>query len=297
MKRNILVTGAHRSGTTWMGKIISSAKKVRYVQEPFNVAIKNYKSPFLTNYEYLSDERTEADLQQAHAYINSFIATNTLAPLKKIFTANTMQGAWYSLGDFFNRRTHRTLFKDPLALLSAEWMSKEFNCDVLVLVRHPAAFVASLKVKNWEVNFNSIKRQPLLIKNHLQAYEEEIHDFAVSKKDIIAQGILIWNMLYHVVSTFQTNYAKEWLFIRHEDVSRDPIGAFKEIFEFLSLDFSQEVQDLIIVTTTSSNATKKLRNSEENIHTWKSRLSDEEIKQIKEGTQAVWPKFYSEDDW
>jgi hypothetical protein len=39
------------------------------------------------------------------------------------------------------------------------------------------------------------------------------------------------------------------------------------------------------------------RNSEENIKTWKKRLSSDEILKIKKGTEKVWKKFYSEKDW
>ncbi|HUH21151.1 MAG TPA: hypothetical protein VLZ09_04715, partial [Gaiellaceae bacterium] len=35
-KRPILVTGAHRSGTTWVGKMLALAPGVGYVHEPFN---------------------------------------------------------------------------------------------------------------------------------------------------------------------------------------------------------------------------------------------------------------------
>ena len=36
MQRNILVTGAHRSGTTFLGKMLSSSYNVGTVIEPFN---------------------------------------------------------------------------------------------------------------------------------------------------------------------------------------------------------------------------------------------------------------------
>ena len=35
----ILVTGSHRSGSTWTGRIISAAPHVGYIHEPFNIGI------------------------------------------------------------------------------------------------------------------------------------------------------------------------------------------------------------------------------------------------------------------
>ena len=38
MSRPILVTGAHRSGTTWIGKMLALAPGVGYIHEPFSPA-------------------------------------------------------------------------------------------------------------------------------------------------------------------------------------------------------------------------------------------------------------------
>ena len=40
MKKPILVTGSHRSGTTWVGKMISLNKNVGYIHEPFNIGLR-----------------------------------------------------------------------------------------------------------------------------------------------------------------------------------------------------------------------------------------------------------------
>ena len=44
--RPILVSGSNRSGTTWMGKIISHHKSVRYINEPMNPVAKKYRVAF-----------------------------------------------------------------------------------------------------------------------------------------------------------------------------------------------------------------------------------------------------------
>ena len=36
MSRPILVTGAHRSGTTWIGKMLALAPGIGYIHEPFS---------------------------------------------------------------------------------------------------------------------------------------------------------------------------------------------------------------------------------------------------------------------
>lgn len=39
----------------------------------------------------------------------------------------------------------RPLVKDPFALFSAEWFADNFDAEVIVIVRHPAAVVSSIK--------------------------------------------------------------------------------------------------------------------------------------------------------
>ena len=36
-QRSILVTGAHRSGTTWVGKMLAANDQIGYISEPLNV--------------------------------------------------------------------------------------------------------------------------------------------------------------------------------------------------------------------------------------------------------------------
>jgi len=37
MKKTILITGSHRSGTTWVGNILTAASKTANIHEPFNI--------------------------------------------------------------------------------------------------------------------------------------------------------------------------------------------------------------------------------------------------------------------
>ena len=86
----------------------------------------------------------------------------------------------------------RPLVKAPIALFSAEWLAARFDMDVLILIRHPAAFVSSLKIKNWNFPFDHFLQQPKLIRNHLAIYEEEIQEYATQKFEVINQAILLW---------------------------------------------------------------------------------------------------------
>ena len=64
------------------------------------------------------------------------------------------------------------------------------------------------------------------------------------------------------------------------------------------LDMTDKVFDYIRSSTKSSNESTLLtRDAVKNIHTWKDRLTQEEIHRVKEETKDIWTRFYSENDW
>jgi hypothetical protein len=73
------------------------------------------------------------------------------------------------------------LIKDPIALFAAEWLADVFGVRVVVLIRHPAAFAASLKRLNWTHPFGDFLAQPLFMRDLLAPFEEDIRRFAAAE--------------------------------------------------------------------------------------------------------------------
>ena len=198
----------------------------------------------------------------------------------------------------------RPLVKDPFALLAVEWLAATFGMDIVILIRHPAAFASSIKRLNWPFPFDHFLRQPQLMRDHLAPFEQQIKEYAETDQDIIDQAILLWRILYYVVSEYQRRGDK-FIFVRHEDLSRDPVGGFQDLFARLELDFSPEVRSLVQEHSAPSNpedvpvedAFSLKRDSKAGIWTWKDRLTGSEIERIRAGTWDVAQAFYSNDDW
>lgn len=296
--KNILVTGSHRSGSTWTGSVIAKAPKVRYIREPFNIGINrnNYKSPFKYWFEFLIDS-PNIHQRESKKYIESFYKVFHISNLKRLLKVRSLRGLYKYSVDLKSRVTDRTIIKDPIAIMSAEWIYLNYNIDVVVLIRHPAAFVASLKVKDWQFEFNNYQNQPDLMNTYLKDYQAMINDFSKNKKDIIDQGILLWNTIHDTIAYYQNKYKNEWYFVKHEDLSINPVSEFNKMFSKLNLLLDSEVENYINETTNANTQSKLNRNSVKNIKTWKNRLSKEEIERVKIGTENVWRKFYTENDW
>jgi hypothetical protein len=181
--------------------------------------------------------------------------------------------------------------------MSAEWFYQNYDLDIVVIIRHPAAFIASLKVKDWQYDFNNFQNQPVLMNAYLKEYEALISDFSKNKKDIIDQGILLWNIFHEIIIRYQIKYGHSWYFVKHEDLSSNPNAEFGKLFSKINLAVNLDIEYYITETTSGIEHSKLKRNSIENIASWKKRLSEKEILRIKIGTEKKWRKFYTERDW
>ncbi|WP_298236989.1 sulfotransferase [uncultured Algibacter sp.] len=297
--RPIIVTGSHRSGSTWLGKMLSLTDKIKYVHEPFN---KNYPlnslSPIKYWFEYITDSDSFTHKNQFIKYLDAIIGLpyqyftidliKAIVKLKPKMLKNKIRLIQIRL-------TKRYLIKDPICLFSVDWIARKYHADVVVIIRHPAAFVASIKVKDWNHDFNNFFKQKKLIKEVLKPFESEIQNYANKKHDIIDQGIMMWNLIHYRIKDYQNKH-KNWIFIRHEDISVDPIEEFSKLYKNLKIKNFDLIKDEII-NHSKSDKGDLYRNSKENISSWKNRLSEEEISRIKIGTKEISKHFYTDNEW
>ena len=306
LQKPILVTGSHRSGSTWVGNMLSIPPTIAYVNEPFNI---NYhpgtpRPHFEYWYTYVCDENEILHTQYIQDCLTyrPHILKNTLryGSIKDV-----KKQLWYQ-GRMLNaRRTRkRPLMKDPLAVLSVEWLAKTFDMEVVILIRHPAAFVGSLKkgsLQNalWYHPFDHFLQQPLLMERYLSEFESEITRFAETEKDIVDQGILLWNIIYSMVLKYQTNHEQNWIFIKHEQISEDPLLEFKKLYQQLEIPFTDHVYNRIkefsFVKPEDQDSLR--RDSKTVIKNWQKRLTKNEIARVKEKTERIASQYYSDEDW
>lgn len=166
------------------------------------------------------------------------------------------------------------------------------------MIRHPAAFVASLIAKGWTFDFREFLDQPRLML-HLERFRPDIERLARDPGDIVDQGILLWNCIYGRTDDYRRAHP-EWIFVRHEDLSRDPVAGFRAIFARLGLDFGETqlryVEELSGLQTSSDKSAPHLRrNSLSNIDSWKRKLDQRQIGRILDGTEALRSLYYSEE--
>jgi len=313
--RPILVTGSHRSGSTWIGTVLALNPGSGYIPEPFNRRCRPgvCRADFPLNYTYLPPE-TAADCRPALADTLAwrYSLRAQYARVKSLRDFGRMVRD-YSYFELMRRRGARPIMKDPIALFSAEWLATTFDMQVVAIIRHPAAFTASLRAAGWgRFPFWMLRDQPRLLEEQLAPFADAITAAAAVQPDEIDTGILLWRIFHHQIAQYQARHP-DWVFIRHEDVSRDPQAGFRRLFADLGLDFTPGVADELARLSSGRsedglgqrlrdwaqirNPQRVLRDSKTNTKSWKSRLTEDEIARIRKGTADLADRYYSDADW
>jgi hypothetical protein len=291
--------------------MLAAAPRTQYIHEPFNLHVASLTTPLDYWYKYIREDDSGSYtsifselLRGRYPLRRKLLDIRTRNKLLSSGAIRELAGISKEAWRYFQHRkgNARQIIKDPIALFSAEWLSKAFAMDVLVMVRHPAAFCSSIKLKNWRTDFNHFLSQPALLDRYLRNYENRMREQVETPKDIISNAALLWNCTHHTISLYQKQHP-DWLFVKHEDLSVDPIDKFRRIYDALGLEFTRDVKEAISDSSGPHNTIEQkvesefVRNSRENISNWKRRLTELEVDQIRTATSGVWPLFYTEDEW
>lgn len=297
--KKIFITGAPRSGSTWLGKMLSINSDVNYIHEPFNYLQHGEKvlSPLKKMYEYVSLRDSSERLDSFEFYVSSFYAYSFRHMIEEIKRANGLKQALKPVKKFVEQKKYATtLIKDPIAVFSSEWINSTLNTQNVFIIRHPAAFVASMKEKDWKRDYKQFLSQPYLMEI-LHKYKDKIEQYSEFEYDTIDQAILFWNMIYYYISVMKLKHP-EWIYVKHEDLSSEPVNEIKKLYEQLGISFTPYIENKIKeYTSFSSTPTNLKRNSKENITKWKKILTEEEVQKTYIQTKEIWELFYTEEDW
>ncbi|MEX0966179.1 MAG: sulfotransferase [Bacteroidia bacterium] len=301
-ERPIIVTGTHRSGSTWVGKMLSASPEVAYIHEPFNPIFPDCGCGACFDKWFLYVSKNNSDIYKKHFQhiLNLKYPASTLTNLQSLYHLKIFLKRKFQ---FFKYKNQRPLIKDPIALFSVEWLAKTFDMDVVVLIRHPAAFVSSIMRKDWTFPFEDLLAQEELMETLLRDYRTQIEEYSKTEKDIVEQAALLWTMFHDVILQYRERHPN-WKFVRHKDLSENPITEYRKLYNFLDIPFNGDVKEIIKEASAAENpagpqGSEELlkRDSKANIDSWKTRLDDKDIYKIKNQVEEISSRFYSESEW
>lgn len=305
-RQPILVSGVHRSGTTWVGKMLAASPRVTYISEPLNVWHRPgvMRVPTEHWYAYVCEDNQEeylAAFQEMLSFKYHFSAeVQSIASGKDLLRFGR---DWWI---FWTGRikSQLPLIKDPFAVFSSLWFNSFLGCRVVIVVRHPAAVTSSLVKLGWDFDFRDLLDQPLLMRDWLEPYRGEMEKLLSSTGDLIARSCLLWRMVYQSVHRM-VGQLPGLSVIRHEDLSINPQTRFKQLYGELGLEYTPKVQDKIKAASSGDNPKETSRSkvhsvridSQSAVSSWQRRFSSADIDRIKMLTKDVAPLYYSNEDW
>lgn len=288
--------------------MIAASRDVGYIHEPMNPTHRPgicaaSTSRYFLNVQDDDPERWAAALRNTVAF-----RYDVKAELQEVRTPKDVARMARDAATFLwhRIRRRRALLKDPIALFSAEWIARTLNAQVLVLIRHPAAFISSLKRLGWVFPFEDLATQPQLMEERLAPFASRIHQAAhrPEEGDIIERGSLLWCIFAHVIDMYRQRH-DDWVFVRHEDLACSPLESFQYIFDRFDLHFTSRVRAIIRAHCNPKNpsevdqqVTHELhRDSKRVTQTWRSRLSDAEVQRIRRNVEEWADLFYTSASW
>ena len=294
----ILITGAYRSGTTWLGKLLSGPG-IWALHEPFNPNKGIWKQVF--SYASPDSISIKSVDKYVHRLLNGHITIgpNRRPILNNIACNRSLMPA--RLG-FYPSPPNRILIKDPIAALLSGYLTNKFEFQTLVIIRHPGGFVSSLNKLNWEPyvrkeldQFHKIPELMGNLSNQQVELFERRHTY-----NALQVYTLVHAVLNKLLLGFITNVVNMHL-VSYESLCLNTEKELARCYRLLNLELGEEDKIRHVLLTTRSSNTEAanpytaIRNSKYMADIWKQRLTERQLDQIR----SLWIDFginYYNDD-
>lgn len=287
---NIFVTGTHRSGTTWLAKMLA-ASGIWYVHEPFAPM----KGRWPRSFEYRNSSSPD---QNVDALFDEVLGGGFRAALN----LPNADHPWMPLR-LFNPGFKRMLVKDPLACLLTEYLTTRYRLQTLILFRHPAGFVSSVHRLGWPRGpfLQQFLQDGPLMAEHLARHRKLLEKY--SGEDSIASAAA----LHGALNTVLWNLVKQGIGspLYFEALCADPMEQLRQLFEELGLPYDDRVRSIHQEACFGKESRVEAyhphsvaRNSLAMADSWKSQLTPAEVRSIREVWEAFDLPMYRDDaDW
>ncbi|MCU0285316.1 MAG: sulfotransferase domain-containing protein [Acidobacteria bacterium] len=280
---SILVISLPRSGSSWVGEILGSARNALYLREPITqshfaeggkitlVDIDPNLHP--VNYQHFG--------HLAFSGLPAFPGTVVIFPNQWGLTA---------------RKNKRLVIKEvnPLAF---EWILPKYKPRIILLVRHPAAVALSWKRLGWiPTKEDLLYSTGRLLNGSLSRWKENIMSAANFWE---LQGALQGAVLRKALDCVANH--DDARIIIYEKLCASYRDTFHELFRFSQLQWDNHIEELIAAKSSgddSVNPYGTMRNSKKMPNAWKDKIPAAELDNLRKYFSAFNLPFYNNpEDW
>lgn len=239
-----IVSGIHRSGTTWLGRVLERCEDVAVLHEPFNKDVGLRGLPCW--YPYLDEHGPVTPEQEIVVKVVDslwagrarFIRWRLDSPPIKNF-ARTIFGSQSERRycRALSSTGGRMLIKDPFALFLLRFLIYKYSVKAVVMVRHPGAHFMSMRRMNWEPPLKDIYRQQSLRERY--AYDLPWRELLESAhRSLAAANSWFWVVAQRFLLSLVQRYPEAVMMVRHEDVTLAPAHYIEPVSRHLGFSDS-----------------------------------------------------------
>ncbi len=238
-KEFFVISGIHRSGTTFLAKLLNSNNLFSSIHEPLNFDVGIKKNKFWYPYHSLLNEnfKESAALENVSKIDLDFKSPKkTLNPLRAIFKSRGNIDFLMHKYFFSNKKV---LYKDPfMSMCGNYFLQKNKKTKIVYLIRHPKSFYKSNLKMGWDFDFRLFPLKGVLsdfpeLKSNifLESHEERLYS--------------LYNIIYFVIFLTIKNFPNQTYLLRHEDFCINPVEETKRLCRFLHINFSSKHEKFI----------------------------------------------------
>lgn len=283
------IFGSGRSGTTWLGSIVSSHPEVSYRFEPFHRLFKTNTEISRIRDLIRSDRFSEQDLPQIYKALSPaypecekppFFAKNySLAVGRKIawpLSRNNPFGAYIFQRLYTPKERPMLIFKEVEYVDVLTQLIEKTEIPIVYIVRHPCAVVSSV-IRGQKNSLMPSKRRSVL-KSLLTKYEPALakkYSDSLDSLEICQQEALLW--LIDVGRALRAcKNSSNGLVVIYEQLTQQPLEISTKVFQHFGLDITPE-SIAFIEESTQNSSSSRIKSGEIGINSYFTVFRDPKI--------------------
>lgn len=299
MTARVLVAGAPRSGTTWVGRVLGETEGASYVHEPDNHLVRPeawWAKRDLGSYPRLGpgEEAPEYERLFSVAFAGGPRATLSYSSARLVHRFAPRPGrrapggakdaGWVGGGTARLARglAHRRRAHDPAGPVvvksifcarSLEWLADRFDPQVVLVVRHPFAIIGSWADLGWTA---FLDRDPAAAADCVDAF-----GVAPPPPDAPWINRAAWHCGF-LTSSLGRAVARhpEWHVVPHEMLCAEPEAGFRRLCSQLGLRFGARAQEFLHASNRPGRAYSTNRVWAEQVDAARDRLSPADQERV-----------------
>jgi len=284
-EKPIVIFATRRGGSTLLAEMIACQSQVDYINEPLNLWRYSpyfYALPHPVRGRFIS-LKTEEE-RQVRAYFGSLLSGRV-----KAFNA------WNPFRPTWSFRVHRLVVKLLSANTLIDWLSREFDIEVVYLLRHPVAVASSCLRLHWGNDAEAYLQNLYFREEVLGSERARFADGVLAKGTPLEKFVLEWCLenLYPL-SVYRE---RPWLVLTYEEIISRPREISELICSRLGLADAERMAHMVLrpSRTTCFSESKETITQEGPaalLGRWRKRVSQEDLKGVQQILDALGIRVY-----